>query len=362
MRQTATILAVILLAGGLAAADSLTINSMPYTSVRVVDVAKGKVVYEFNGRQRDKLLADVSYIQISGQRDFNKAEVALKAGKFTEAAAAYAACESSATKIAWLGRLLHYRRLQAAIGAKHSGQAVKDWLAIVDETGASRLAVMMVPEVVAAKGSAENAKAIKLLEKRVDAKGDAMLAAKVRDLLLALYAVEGLGDKAAILTAGAPQAPASSGNDHRAQPNPSAVTISVGRVSRQLEAAASQMKLGQYDVAVETIKSRLNRFSSLELPGALLLQGKALRLSYEKGGSKDHKKLMAAGLCFMRVVACFDGTPSEVPEALYLAAMVEKAAGKDIAANNALRMLVSRHATSEWAEKARAALSGPAAP
>lgn len=361
MRQTTTILAVILLACGLAAADLLTINGID-RSVRVIAAANGKITYEFNGRNYDKPLTDVSYIVISSQREFNKAEDALKAGRFADAAAAYTACEKTAGKPAWLGRLLRYRRLQAATGAKMPGQAAADWLGIVDEAGVSRLAVMMAPEVVAPKGSSENARAIELLEKRVGGKGDALLDAKVKEMLLKLYAVEGLSDKAVMLNAAAGPASAPGANGRPGVPKAPAVEVSVGQVSRQLQEAASQIKLGQYDAAIENIKSKLNRFSALELPGALLLQGKALQLSYEKGGAKDRKKLMAAGLCFMRVAACFDPSTPEVPEALYLAAMVERAAGNQVAADNAMRLLVSRHSTSQWAQKAQAALGASAGP
>ncbi len=362
MRQTTTILAVILLACGLAAADSLTINSIPYRNVRVIAAANGKITYEFNGRNYDKPLTDVSYIVISSQREFNKAEDALKAGRFADAAAAYTACQKSAGKPAWLGRLLRYRRLQAATGAKMPGQAAADWLGIVDEAGVSRLAVMMAPEVIAPKGSSENARAIELLEKRVGGKGDALLGAKVKEMLLKLYAVEALSDKAAMLNAATAPASAPGANGRPGVPKAPVVEVSVGQVSRQLQEAASQIKLGQYDAAIENIKSKLNRFSALELSGALLLQGKAFQLSYEKGGAKDRKKLMAAELCFMRVAACFDPSTPEVPEALYLAAMVERAAGNQVAADNAMRLLVSRHSRSQWAQKARAALDASAGP
>lgn len=360
MRHTKIILAAIMLASGFAVADKLTISGIPYPSVRVVDVAKGRISYEFNGRDYDKPLADVSYILLSNYRDFTKAEDALKAGKLADAVAAYTACENAAGRPAWVGRLIRYRRLQAAAGAKMSGLAVADWLGIVDETGGSSVAVMMAPEGVSPKGSSENAKAIQLLEKRVDEKDNEILAAKVKEMLLALYAVEGLSDKAAILNASTAPATTTPGDGRPTQPRPSDVNVSVGAVSKQLEQAASQIKLGQYDAAVENIQSRINRFSARELPGAMLLKGKALRMAYDKGDAKDRKKLLAAGLCFMRVAACFDPSTPEVPEALYLAAMVERAVGNQVAGDNALRLLISRHATSDWAQKAQAALGGQA--
>jgi len=361
MRQTTIILAAIMLASGFAAADTLTISGIG-RSVRVVDVAKGKISYEWNGRDYDKLLGEVNYIALSGHRNFTKAEDALKAGKLADAVAAYNACEAAAGKPAWVGRLIRYRRLKAAAGAKMSGLAVADWLGIVDETDGSSVAVMMAPEGVAAKGSSENAKAIQLLEKRVGGKDNAVLAAKVKEMLLALYAVEGLSDKAAILNASTAPTTTTPGNGRPTPPKPTASDVSIGKVSNQLQEVASQIKLGQYDAAVENIQSRINRFRARELPGALLLQGKALRLSYDKGGAKDRKKLLAAGLCFMRIVACFDASTPEASEALYLAAMVERAVGNRVAGDNALRLLISRYRTSDWAKKAQAALGGQAGP
>jgi TolA-binding protein len=358
MRQTTVIIAGICLAGGLALADSLTINNLPYDNVRVTDVSKGMITYELSGRRYDKPLVDVSRVVLGGQKDFNKAEDDFKAGKFAEAVAAYTQAEKSADKVDWLPRLVRYRRMSAAAAAKMSGQAVADWLSIVDEAAASRAAIAIAPQAVAPNGSPDNALAIELLEKRAG-KGDPMFRAKVKDLLLKLYQAEDLKDKAAMLQDEAPGA-AASGNGGVQAPAP--MVVSVEEVSRQLQEAASQIKLGQYDVAAESIKAKINRFSSGELPGALVLRGKALQLSYEKGGSKDAKKLKEAGLCFMRVAACCDPSTPQAPEALYLGAMVSRALGNEVAAANALRMLIDRYAASDWAQKAQAALGGPAGP
>ncbi len=365
MRQTTVILAGICLAGGLALADSLTIKNVPYQNVRVIDVSNGRIIYEFNGRSQEKPLGDVSHVMLVGQRDFNKAEDAFKAGKFAEAVAAYNEAEKSTGKTDWLRRLIHHRRLPAADGAKMTAQAVTDWLGIIDETGGSRAAIAVAPVAVAPKGSSENARAIELLEERIGAKGDAIFRAKVKDLLLKLYKTEGLDDKVMMLQGEAPgTAPAagSAGKANGGEQKPPALEVSVEQASRQLQEAASQIKLGQYDAAAENIKSKLSRFTNSELPGALVLRGKALQLSYEKGGAKDVRKLKEAGLCFMRVAACFDASTPQAPEALYLGAMVERALGNEVAAANALRMLVDRHAASEWAQRAQAALGGSAGP
>jgi len=367
MRQITVILAGICLAGGLAladSADSLVIGKILYQNVQVTDVSNGKITYELNGRSYDKQLSDVSYIKLTAQGAFSKAEDSFKDGKFAEAVAAYTAAETSADNLDWLRRLIRYRRLLAAVAAKMPDQAIADWLGIVDdEASGGRVAVVAPPQTFAPKGSPENARAIDLLEKRLVAKGDATFRAKVKGLLLKLYEIEGREDKVKMLLGVAPDTAPTSGPDgNNAGQAPADLGVSVARVSLQLAEAASRIDLGQYDAAAEIIKSKLGRFTNKELPGALLLLGKALQLSYEKGGSKDAEKLKEAGLCFMRVAACFDASTPQVPEALYLGAMVERAFGNEVAANKALKMLVDQHPTSQWAQKAKAALGGAAAP
>ena len=69
MRQTTVILAAICLAGVPVLADSLTIKNIPYENVRVIDVSKGSITYEFSGRNFEKPMSDVSYVMLNGQRD-----------------------------------------------------------------------------------------------------------------------------------------------------------------------------------------------------------------------------------------------------------------------------------------------------
>jgi len=360
MRKTTLIVVGICLAGSVALGDSLTVNNIPYSNVRITDVAGLKVSYVMSGSIRQKSLTDVSFVVVSSNRDFNKAEDAFKKGKAAEAVAAYNDAEKNAGTNRWIKRLINYRRMQAAAAAKMPGQAIVDWLAIVDETGASRSAIALGPNAVAAKGSSENAKAIAMLEKRIGGKEDPIFRAKVRDLLLNLYQTEGLKDKALMLSGSAPvsETPGTSARLAAPGTGASGMNVSVGQSARQLQEAASQFKLGNYDAAVADIEAKLNRFSSADLPGALLLHGKALQMSYKKAGSKDIAKLKRAGLSFMRAAACFDPTTPEAPEALYYGAMVSRELGNGVAAANALRLLVNRYQGGKWAERAQQVLGG----
>ena len=346
------------LACGAALADELIINNIRYPGVRVTDVAKLKISYQISGAIREKNLSDVTAFTIDTSREFNKAEQAFKAGKAADAVAAYTEAEAAAGSRTWLKRLVRYRRCQAAAAAKMPGQAVTDWLAILDEAGATAAAVALAPDAPAAKGSGENARAIALLEKRLSSKDDPAVQAGIRDLLLSLYGVEGLNDKAMLLRGSAP-GPGDGTAGEKPGPAPPvgpSVDIPVSRAPAKLQKAVNQIKLGNYAAAVADIDASLKRFNSTELPGALLLRGKALQMAYEKGGKKDRSLLAKAGLSFMKVAACFDASTPEAPEALYFGAMVSRQLGNEVAAGNAFRLLISRHEGTDWAKRAKQAL------
>lgn len=359
MRKTIGILAALIAAQWAvveASGDTLTINNIPYRNVRVRGVAKLKISYDINGTIREKPLGDVSAFVIDSSRDFNKAEDLLKAGKAAEAVEAYNDAEESAGSRTWLKELIRYRRCKAAAAAKMPGLAVADWLAMVDEAGPITDVLLLAPNAPAAKGSSENAKAISLLEKRLSDKESPVLRAKVTELLLKLYEAEGQTAKAMMLRGSSPQPGTTPTTPGAAGPARPAMTMSVGQTPPQLRNAASEFKLRNYDAAVKDIEAKLKRFTSDDLPAALLLHGKALQMAYEKAGRKDASLLKKAGLSFMRVASCFDPSTAEAPEALYRGAIVSRQLGNEIAAANTFRFLISRHEESAWAEKAQAAL------
>jgi tetratricopeptide (TPR) repeat protein len=355
MRQTTTLAAMVAMAFGAARADQITIKNIPYTGVRLVGVSGGQIVYQLRGREFQKPLAEVNAIDLGGQRDFNAAEKLMESGKAAQAVAAYDKAARSSTLQQWHKQLILYRRLQALDGAGLLGRAVQDWLAVVDDEGASLASLALAPSKLGQRGSAENAKAMELLEPRLDrAKGD--FQGRIEGLLRRLYELEGLDDKAAMLSGGKP------GTGGTGEPvAPTTMTVANGGgLSPKLRGLADQVRAGRYVEAAEAIRVRLDTYDDRELPAALLLRGKALLLAYEKGVSRKRQTLVDAGLTFMRVSACVDPSYPEVPEATFLAAKVCEHLGNRVAAANAYRLIAAemRIRYPEWARKARAALGG----
>jgi len=352
MRNAATFLAFLAAACGAALADTLTVNNIPYTDVRVTDAVNCRVVFDIRGRSVEKDIADVNQMNLMGRTALNKAEALVKAGKASEAVDFYDTAYSQADSN-WLKRLVRYRRLQALGAARMPGRAVADWLAVVDENSGSRPAVLLAPAGMGKRGSATNATAIGLLEGRLKTKNVALLA-RVKQMLRDLYTVEGDSAKIAMLDGGSA---AGGGNGGKPVAPVAPITIASGAVAGQLKEAADQIMAGRYGAAADAIKARLDRYSTEDLATALLLRGRALHLLHTQKGGSDRAMLLEAGLCFMRIAACMEGMP-EVPEALYRAGEVCRALGNPVAAQNAFRMLVNRYPDSPWAEKARAAAGG----
>ena len=346
MRHATTVPSVLMVVCGVLLADQITIRNIPYANVRITGAADGKITYELRGRSYDKPCSDVNYVHVAAVPALTKAEDLMKAGKAGEALAAYdkiAAAEGPE----WLAGLIRYRRLRAADAARAIDRAVEDWLAVVKECSGSTASAALVPKGLGERGSAGNADAVALLEEAVKSKGSPAFQAAVKELLLSLYELEGMTDKAGALSSGVGGVSTSA---------PTVVTVSAGTFGGQLAEAANQIKAGRYAEAADAIKVRIRRYSDRELPTALLLRGKALLMMYEKGAAKDRKTLLAAGLCFMRVASCISPAEPEVPEATFLAAKVCEHLGNRVAADNAYRLILQRHPGTEWGKQAQAAL------
>ncbi len=357
-RHARALLAAALIAGvcGVAAADQVTVSGLPYPNVEIIDCSNCRITYTLRGRSIRKPMSDVVAVTIDGQDALNQAEKQLAAKQPAKAVALYDRALASA-KRDWMKRLIRHRRLRAADAAGMTGRAVQDWLAIVDANPGTRAALALAPKKMGPRGSAENAKAISLLEERLKATKDTGLTARIRRLLRDLYTLEGQTEKIEALTSAAPAAGGDdNGDDDGAAPP---VTFSSGSLSGQLKEAAEMLEAGRYAAAADGIKARLRRYTAAELPTALLLRGKALLMMYEKGGSRDRQTLLDAGLCFMRVAACHDPALEGVPEATYLAGRVCELLGNKVAAQNTYRWLIDRHAPdNEWVARAKQALGG----
>jgi len=349
MRQTATTVAVLAMAWAAARADQITIKRILRPNVQVTDVANCKITYQLRGSEFDRYLRDVDLIQLDGRNDFNQAEKRVAEGNALEAVFLYDKAAEAEADNSWRMWLIRHRRLRALNAQKMIDRAVADWLAIVGRSSASRPSVALCPTGVDKAGSEANAQAARLLKAKLATAKDKALQARIRELLGQLGV-----DASATGTATPTPKPAPTGTV--GEPTVTTdVSVNSGRLRGTLKEAADALKGGQYAAAGAKIRAGLADFSSRELPAALLLHGKALLLSYEKGGNQSRTMLLEAGLSFMRVAACVDPSHAEVPEAMYLAASVCRHLGNKVAAANAYRRIRQRHAGTPWAEKARRA-------
>jgi TolA-binding protein len=325
----------------------LTIRNIPYPNVQVTDVANCKISYQLRGSGFERMLRDVNLIHLDGRNDFNEAEKSMKAGQAVEAALLYDKAAQAETAKSWRMWLIRHRRLRALDAAKTIDRAVEDWLAIAERNAGSRASLALCPTGIDTDDTEAIATAARLLKARLPGAKDKAYQASIRALL------KRLGDKPATGT-GATATPTG------AAPGPDVgmrtdVSVGAGSLRGTLKEAADQIAGGQYAAAATKIRSGLSGFSSRELPVALLLQGKALLLSYEKGPAKSQATLLEAGLSFMRVAACMDPSTPEVPESMFLAARVCAHLGNKVAAANAYRRIRQRQADTEWAKKAEEA-------
>jgi tetratricopeptide (TPR) repeat protein len=363
MRKTLAIVGLTIIACGAAMADQVSIKNLPYPNVQVVDVGNCRITYEMAGKTWDKPIRELTAINLDGARDLNAAEDLMKAGKAPDAVAMYDKADKADTLKPWHKRLIRYRRLPALDAAKMFGRAVADWLAIVDENALASPAVKMAPVNLAAKGSPENAQAIKLLEGRLKDAKDAGFVLKLKEMLTNLYSAEGLEAKLAALNGAggtaATEPVAGTGTGTTVEPATPAVGAppSGAAMGEQLQSVANQIKAGQYEAAAAAVKAKMRYYSAADLPTALMHRGRALMGAYEK--TKDPQMLLDAGLCFMRVASCCgDQAPALVPEAMYLAGQACQRLGNAAGASSVYQRIVEdyKDRPGDWAKKAEAAL------
>ena len=363
IRCVVAFLTVGALLAGSARADTIRIGKLPYPGVRIEGLEGQDVLFAVaGGRTLRKPLEEVAAIAVTGKDDLNKAEELLEANKPGEAVAAYDRAIQGES--GWLERLIRFRRLAALGKSTNVDRAVEEWLNLLAEPGPTAFLLKLRPGVFGPKGSPQNAGAISLLEARKDAfKDNKAVSGAIDDLLLALYQQEGKTEEAASLAGriaahSGPVAPVAGTG-----PAP-AVDKAAGTQLRALEVLIGQ---GKAEEVLKEIQANLaaNRYSVDDQPRALWISGKARRkLAEAATGIDQRKRLIEAGLDFMRVVAFFASSP-EAPEALLAAGQVNAELGNPWAATNALEGVVQRYPDSDAAKTAatelekRKASAGP---
>jgi TolA-binding protein len=340
------LIAATLLASAAAAAfaDTAEVGGLSYSSVTVTDVRGAELVMRLSGRELTKPIGDVTLLSLEGKAKFNEAERLLKAGKSAEAAKAYDAAAKE-MPLPWQGRLLRLRQLKAQDAAGMTVEAVKSYLAILDENKTLKLSGIR-PGKFGAKGSPQNAKAIEIVQAKLKELGDKKSPQReaLEELLAEIQVAEGLAVAApqtapsgtgnaasttAVAAAGSEPAPTGT----RAPAAPTAVSPSV---SQELPTAPQEV--------ASQVQANILLYAEKDLPAALLLSAKAQSAMAAKAPSEAERKdlLTAAGLDAMRVVAAFPRS-EQAGECLLVAAEASAALGNKTAAVKAYEAVVAEY-------------------
>ena len=318
MRTVCTILILIAAAWVDVSGDTVKVGKLTYTDANILDVKEGVILFDVaGGRTGHAPLHKVTSLSIDGQDIFNLAEQLDTEGKPGRAVEQYDRALSGVSP--WLSRLIRLRRLGALDRAGQIDIAVKEWIALTDESPNALEILKLRPVGLGAKGSAANTKAIELLERKLKSLApDSIYASRITFGLLELYQHEG----------------------HL----------------HSLEAMGIENHLEQV-LEIISPKLRSGWYNRDELPAVLLLVGNAEKhLADTHEGLTKQRLLITAGLDFMRIAAFFPNS-KQAPEALIAAAKVNIALGNPQAGINAYKKVIGQYPTSPAARIAQSGLA-----
>jgi hypothetical protein len=372
MKTTRSLLLAICLAGllaGSAGADQITYRNIPYTGTLT---GYSNFVLKFKagtGATFDRKLAEVQRIDSSRNKALTQAEEALAGKKFDAALKAYDQALRAA-RYAWEKQLIRDRKFLAVARSGQPDQAVADWLAMVDDSQSSEGALAMRSAIQPAlKGPRANRSAVvKLSAKQLQlSKAPRKHAAYLRavlELKLRLQESNGDADGAAktaeaimALEKGADASPARpSAPGQPAMPAPARTTSRGG--AGKVAILNRLLESGKTDDVINSILTHYPDYGRKDQPAMALLLGRAQQAKAKQ--ADDNTLLKQAGLNFIYVYTEFGQDPEAI-EALYRAAMVNKALGDMNGTGHALTALVNAYgedAENPWVAKARDALDG----
>ncbi len=320
------------------------------------------------GELISKKLWQIRKMEIAGNKAFNQAETLLGEKKYTEAIASYdKAYRAAAGKAAWMKRLIRDRRYQAIVAGGMIKRAVEDWIALVDAAKTDPAALNLCPTKFAPAGSPANIAAIQILDAKTvqlqkNKKQNRKYIARILNLKMKIQEADG---DAAGATRTAEQI--TKLGESTISRGPTSPTKAPDNETQPVEASDAPdlavlgrlLKSGKVDGVIRKIRSNLKEYGKPQLPGAMLLLGKAQLQKYEQGGKKDRKLLIQAGLNLVWVYAEFGSEP-EAPEALYLAAQVNRQLNEPVAVRKALEVLVDSYdggSENPWVTKAEKELA-----
>lgn len=367
-RARRTLLLAVVLLAGVALGDEVNIGGLPRRGTVIGADGFSVTLRLGGGREVSSNVAKVREITLTGRTAFNTAESLYADGKYAAAIQAYQRAARQVDQ-KWLGRLIRYRKYLAMDKAGQINQAVEEWLGLVEEHEGARAVLKARPTKMGKKGSKDNAKAIRLLEAKLQREKSGAFADAIKQVLLDLYRQEGRREDAARL-AGGTLAEDDDGKDDDEPRNGSDTgpVVPRGDADKVLQAASiiiaqagdpeakltDAQRVAKASGALKSLQAKVKSFPMGDLAPALLWMGKAQLVIHDH--SKDaRKELVQAGLNFMRVVTFFTAS-TQTPEALFLAGQVNEKLGNRNAARQAYAAIKEHFSNTKFASKASKAL------
>jgi len=145
IRATVVLLVIGACAPGLVADEieaRMGSSYMTYSSVKITNFADGKVAYTTsNGQNLVKPLGDIRRVSIKAIESLDEAEkLSVKGQDWADAVKLYDKAYPKAQR-KWQRTLIAARRLRALDAGRMTDRAVKEWLALVDETSGAAWAL-----------------------------------------------------------------------------------------------------------------------------------------------------------------------------------------------------------------------------
>jgi tetratricopeptide (TPR) repeat protein len=341
-----------------------------YRGGTVVSVDDCAIVFrQPSGNETTTPLANVAYLVITGEAEFNAAEDALQEGDVDEAMRMYRQAQNISTN-EWMIELGEIRRIQATAMSDDIDQAVDDWIELLVDQDFSENSRLLLPQNVSTDDEANRA-ALELLTELRQREGiakaddispnapEAALWLSITEQMATL--AEALGDTELVVQLASEMIGSGGPGDGDDGTGPDDTRLSSEAVDRTLDATELLLAYPErQDEVVETVTGLLNSCGRAQLVRAFVMRGEAFYNLAKAALAEDddaqyQAMLKEAGLDYMYVVVFFKNYP-EASDALLQAAIINEELGNLVAARGAYERIVAEYKTSDAAADAKEAI------
>lgn len=336
---------VVLLCPLLTRADSVTVNALPYTNVRIVGIKGDQFIFSTAGREIAKPLAQITRISVDGEAALNSAEQAFEEKDWNAATDNYERVFRTTAK-PWLKQWCSVRLLESASRGGRFDSAVTAVISMAESSPESASAVSLkmpgadsayLPQAVEQVNAA-------LAKELPDGSKDVLLR-----LLVDLHKArnDAAGEQKAM----------QQWVELQVRLNPNSPEALRAAMSLKLKELRSAVHAGEYDRVIQTIQADA---ATMVEPGdqieALLLIADAM--AGKARASKDPAVWKDVAVAYIRVVANAPAEAPQVPAALLKVAEIHATRLEEkSAAAKLYRQVISEYKGQDAAEQAEKELA-----